>query len=215
MWNLLEFPIAWLSRPLLYSRSSRWQHLDDGVHRLLSLCYSLGMLYLTFWYTFLLLLTMIWVLLLNNQGKDHNTKYFSTIQLTYVPCLRQLNNQQKATWIKFPVLLLIIEMSSGVKSSAYIPNANASLWVVPSFDGIYFPPVINNLKGFMLQLLLKFLDIKFLHHVIVTFGLSNWSCSCRLFWWIHVLYLLQKDSPLHELLLRILILDLLIIVGNH
>ena len=45
-------------------------------------------------------------------------------------------------------------MSSGIKPSAYTSIAIKSPWVVPSFDKISFPPVMNNLEGFVWQLLM-------------------------------------------------------------
>ena len=99
--NWLEFlvvlPIGTLLllQTLLYSHSSQRQHVDDDVHRLFSLCHSLGMFHSVFWYTIPLLLTMISIRLRNNQGKNHNAKHFSTIQLTRVFCLHQINHQQK------------------------------------------------------------------------------------------------------------------------
>ena len=116
------------------------QHIDGDAHPLLSLCYSLGMFHLLFRYAVPSLLTMTLTRLRNNQGKDH----FSNTQV--ILCILSSAN---ATWIRFPVLLLIIEVSSGIKPSAYIPIAIGSLWVVPSFDEISFPPVMNNLEGFM------------------------------------------------------------------
>ena len=48
-----------------------------------------------FRYTLPLLLTMISIRLSNNQGKDHNAKHFSTIQLVRVFCPHRLNHQQR------------------------------------------------------------------------------------------------------------------------
>ena len=88
----LEFPVVLPIRTLLrlqillYSHSNQRQHLDGDVNRLLSLYYSLGMFHLIFGYTLPSLLTMISICLRNNQGKDHNAKHFSTIQLICVFC---------------------------------------------------------------------------------------------------------------------------------
>ena len=52
----LEFPVVLSIRTLLrlqillYSNSNQQQHLDDHVHQLLSLCYSLGMFLSIFGY---------------------------------------------------------------------------------------------------------------------------------------------------------------------
>ena len=48
----------------------------------------------------------------------------------------------------------MIKLSSDITPCAYIPIAIGSPWVVPSFDEISFPPVMNNLEGFMLQVLM-------------------------------------------------------------
>ena len=68
----------------LYSHSSQRQHLDDDVHQLLSLCYNLGMFCVLGRYTPPSLFTTILIPLRHNQDKDHNVKYFSTIQLIRV-----------------------------------------------------------------------------------------------------------------------------------
>ena len=52
---------------LIYFYSNQRQHLDDNDHRLLSLCYSLGMFLSLFGYTLAQLLNMILIRLRNNQ----------------------------------------------------------------------------------------------------------------------------------------------------
>ena len=97
----LEFPAVLLIRTLLqlqillYSYSNQRQHLEGDVHRLLSFYYSLGISLSLFGYTLPSLLTMISIRLCNNQGKDHNVKHFSTIQLIRVFGPHRLNHQQK------------------------------------------------------------------------------------------------------------------------
>ena len=97
----LEFPVVLPIRTLLrlqillYSHSNQRQHLDDEIHRLLCVYYSLGMFHSLFGYTLTSLLTMVSIRLRDNQGKDHNAKHFSIIQLIRVFCPHRLNHQQK------------------------------------------------------------------------------------------------------------------------
>ena len=150
MRNWLELPVVLPIRTLLvletllYSLSSQRHHLDDDVHRLSSLCHSLGMFHLLFWGALPSLLTHDL-----NSFTDYNAKNFSTIQLILVFCPLRLNHHQRLREPDYMYVLLIIKVSSGIKPRAYTHIAIGSPWVVSSFDKIYFPPVMTNLEGFM------------------------------------------------------------------
>ena len=137
-----------------------------------------------------------WFRLLNDQGKDHNTKHFPTVQLISVFDSLRL--------ISFPGLL-------------FIPVAIGSLWVVPSFDEISFSPVMNNVKGVMWQLSMY---VAILGHKIFTLCKSKirfteLKALLASIWMNPCVVSFSKDSLLHELLLRILILKLRKIIGNQ
>ena len=125
-----------------------------------------------------------------------------------------VKSSAKATWIRFSVLLLIIEVNSGIKPSTYIPITIGSPLVVLLFDKISFPPLINNLEGFMQQLFMLVAisrhnslyksNVRFI--VLKALLASIWMNPYVATSW--------KDPLLFGLLLSIMILNLHIIFGS-